>query len=100
MFNIESVIVFSPFLLVRQASLLSSGGKDYVQDGFVSKCREEELHGPNYECWITKKCVDVSDQVLAAINNNSKEEGDSTIIADDDPLDRANRIRNIMQEIA
>ena len=85
---------------VRQASLQTKGVKDYVRDGFVSKSREEELEGPNYEVWITKRCVDCSDQVLAAINK-CDDTVDAAISEKEDPLlERANRIRNIMQEIA
>jgi len=73
---------------VRQASLLSSPPRDYVKDGFVSRSRTEELPGPNYEVWITKSCVDVSDRVLAVLE------------AEDDPLQRANCVRDVVQSIA
>jgi len=73
---------------VRQASLLSENKEDYVKNGFVSKSREDEIRGPNYEVWITKSCVDVSDQVLQVLSS------------EEDPLKRANRVRDIMQEIA
>eukprot|EP00548_Thalassiothrix_antarctica_P006868 CAMPEP_0194143502 /NCGR_PEP_ID=MMETSP0152-20130528/12674_1 /TAXON_ID=1049557 /ORGANISM="Thalassiothrix antarctica, Strain L6-D1" /LENGTH=736 /DNA_ID=CAMNT_0038842953 /DNA_START=69 /DNA_END=2279 /DNA_ORIENTATION=- len=73
---------------VRQASLLSSG-IDYVEDGFVSQRREDEIRAPNYEVWITKSCVDVSDQILEVISQEKS-----------DPLKRANRVRDITQEIA
>lgn len=72
---------------VRQASLKSS--KDYIKDGFVSETRQEELSGPNYEVWITKSCVDVSQQVVAVISQETT-----------DLLKRANRVRDVMQEIA
>lgn len=77
---------------VRQASLAASSESgtnvDYVKDGFVSRSREEEIRGPNYEVWITKSCVDVSDQVVSVISEET------------DPLKRANRVRDVMQEIA
>ena len=74
---------------VRQASLRSNGTKDYVKDGFVARSFQEELVGPNYELWITKSCVDVSDQVLEVIQSEP-----------DDPLQRANKVRDVVQEIA
>ena len=71
---------------VRQASLQCS--QDYVRDGFVAKSLKEELQGPNYEVWITKSCKDVSDEVTKVIGSEQ------------DPLKRANRVRDVMQEIA
>ena len=71
---------------VRQASL--QGSHDYVRDGFVSKSLEGELRGPNYEVWITKSCKDVSQEVNKVIGSEQ------------DPLKRANRVRDVMQEIA
>ena len=72
---------------VRQASL-QSNGVDYVEEGFVARTRTEELQGPNYEVWITKSCRDVSEQVV------------SVIASEVDPLVRANRVRDVMQDIA
>ena len=71
---------------VRQASL--QGSHDYVRDGFVAKSLKEELKGPNYEVWITKSCKDVSKEVTDVIGSEQ------------DPLKRANRVRDVMQEIA
>lgn len=71
---------------VRQASLKSN--KDYLEDGYLSNSSNEDIPGPNYEVWITKSCVDVSEQVVSAIQSEP------------DPLQRANRVRDIMQEIA
>jgi len=71
---------------VRQASLDSK--EDYVEEGFVSRSRSEEVVGPNYEVWITKSCVDVSEKVVAVLS------------AEEDPLKRANSVRDVMQEIA
>ena len=73
---------------VRQASLQSSNGVDYVKEGFVARSRMEELQGPNYEVWITKSCRDVSEQVV------------SVIASEVDPLVRANCVRDVMQDIA
>ena len=73
---------------VRQASLQSSGAHDYVKEGFVARTQEEELQGPNYEVWITKSCKDVSEQVV------------SVIASETDPLKRADRVRDVMQNIA
>ena len=73
---------------VRQASLLSEN--DYVKNGFVSKNRREEIQTKNYEVWITKSCVDVSGEVLMVIESEENK----------DPLKRANRVRDVMQEIA
>lgn len=73
---------------VRQASLGSD--KDYITNGFVSQGRAEEVPTSNYEVWITKSCVDVSDPVLEVISKH----------ANDTPLERANRIRDVLQDIA
>jgi hypothetical protein len=74
---------------VRQASLLSEEN-DYVKDGFVSKNKREEIQTKNYEVWITKSCVDVSGAVLKVIESEENK----------DSLTRANRVRDVMQEIA
>ena len=65
-----------------------AGKTDYLKDGFVSKSTEEDIPGPNYEVWITKSCVDVSDQILSVIQSES------------DPLKRADKVRDVRQEIA
>lgn len=74
---------------VRQASLKSAENTDYVKDGFVSKKISNEIPGPNYEVWITKTCVDVSQKVKDVISSEKE-----------DALKRANKVRDIMQEIA
>ena len=71
---------------VRRASIDASD--DYVKDGFVARSLSEEIEGPNYECWITEACLDVSQKVLESVASVS------------DPLERANTIRNVRQEIA
>jgi hypothetical protein len=73
---------------VRQASLASKEGHDYVEEGFVASSRTDELQGPNYEVWITRSIKDVSDAVV------------DVIASETDPLERANRVRNVIQEIA
>lgn len=70
---------------VRQASTVEH---DYLADGFVSRSREDELAGPDYELWITRLCEDVSDRVLEVVR------------AEADPLTRANKVRDCKQEIA
>ena len=69
---------------VRQASTTDH---DYLKEGFVAKSREEELTGKDYEVWITKTCVDVSDQLV-------------DVRSEPDPLKRANLVRDKRQEIA
>mmetsp|Transcript_11965 Transcript_11965/g.28774 ORF Transcript_11965/g.28774 Transcript_11965/m.28774 type:complete len:652 (+) Transcript_11965:126-2081(+) len=71
---------------VRQASL--KGPVDYLTDGFVAHSRKEELGDLKLECWITQSCTDVSDQIVPVISSEK------------DPLQRANKVRDIMQEIA
>jgi hypothetical protein len=74
---------------VRRASIdAASGDVDYVRDGFVAASRSAEIEGPNYECWITKGCADVSARVLEGL-------GDGV-----DGLERANAIRDARQDIA
>jgi hypothetical protein len=75
---------------VRRASIdASDEAIDYVRDGFVARSIADEIEGPNYECWITEACVDVSDKVLESVEGG-----------DLDPLERANKIRDVRQEIA
>lgn len=71
---------------VRQASL--KGPTDYLTQGFVARSRSEELGDLKLECWITQSCQDVSERIVPII---------STVT---DPLQRADRVRDIMQEIA
>ena len=74
---------------VRRASIDATDPSiDYVRDGFVARSLNDEIEGPNYECWITEACDDVSEQVLASVDDS------------DDALERANKIRNVRQEIA
>lgn len=69
---------------VRRAS---SVGKDLLNDGFVARSMAEEVPDADYECWITRSCVDVSEQLVESR-------------AEPDPLKRANLLRNRRQEIA
>ena len=73
------------FDAVRQASTVE---RDYLRDGFVARCREEEVAGPDYEVWITRSCEDVSAEMLEVVR------------AEPDPLRRANKVRDRKQEIA
>jgi hypothetical protein len=69
---------------VRQAS---RPGSDYLKDGFVARSVDQEVAGPDYEVWITRSCVDVSEKLAESR-------------AESDPLKRANLIRNHRQELA
>jgi len=69
---------------VRQASTVEN---DYLADGFVARCLEEELAGPDYEVWITRSCEDVSEKVLEAMRDEPE------------PLARANKGRDRKREI-
>ena len=73
---------------VRRASLDAAGDADYVRDGYVAASRSSEMEAPNYECWITQGCSDVSSRVLERVD------------AGMDPLERANAIRDARQDIA
>ena len=53
----------------------------------MARCREDELMGKDYEVWITRACVDVSEKLKAACSEL-------------DPLQRANLVRDRRQEIA
>jgi len=92
---------------VRQASLLASSSTtspsspsttstmiDYVRDGYVATDRSKELRAPNYEVWITVSCQDVSERVLNVIHNSN------TCDYANDPLGKANAIRDVTQTIA
>ena len=63
---------------MRQASTTDA---DYLKEGFVAKSRADEIAGPDYEVWITRSCVDVSEQL-----SESRKETD--------PLKRANLVRD------
>jgi hypothetical protein len=79
---------------VRRASIdATDEAIDYVRDGFVARSLGDEIEGPNYECWITEACVDVSDTVLESV---VAVDGSGDL----DPLERANKIRDARQEIA
>lgn len=69
---------------VRRAS---SASKDLLADGFVAKSTRDELPDADYEVWITKACVDVSEKFETA-----RQEAD--------PLRRANLVRDRRQEVA
>ena len=69
---------------VRRASTSEA---DYLNDGFVARGRADEISDADYEVWITRSCVDVSDQLV-----ESRQEAD--------PLKRANKVRDRRQEIA
>lgn len=69
---------------VRQVSTVE---KDYLKKGFVCQSTREELMCKDYEVWITRSCVDVSPQFAGAF-------------AEPNPLARANKIRDLRQDIA
>ncbi|KAH8047677.1 peptidase S46 [Aureococcus anophagefferens] len=65
---------------VRSAS--RRAGVDYLEDGFVAKRRSDEVATESYECWITRRCEDVSAAVVDAAG------------AEADPLKRALAFRD------
>ena len=65
---------------VRSAS--RRAGVDYLEDGFVAKRRADEVATESYECWITRRCEDVSAAVVEAAG------------AEADPLKRALAFRD------
>lgn len=69
---------------VRRASGV---GKDLLNDGFVARGRQEEISDADYEVWITRSVVDVSEQLVESRG-------------EPDPLKRANLVRDKRQEIA
>lgn len=69
---------------VRQASSIDH---DYLKDGFVARSMADEVPCKDYECWITRSCVDVSALLAESC-------------AEPDPLKRANLIRDRRQDIA
>ena len=70
---------------VRQASI--SEGRDLLAEGFVASSMEDEIAGPDYEVWITRECLDVSDRFV-------------DVRSEADPLKRANSVRDLRQAIA
>mmetsp|Transcript_11747 Transcript_11747/g.33988 ORF Transcript_11747/g.33988 Transcript_11747/m.33988 type:complete len:757 (+) Transcript_11747:4-2274(+) len=69
---------------VRRAS---TAGKDLLADGFVARSMADEIADADYEVWITRSCVDVSDRL-------------ADVRAEPDPLVRANLVRDRRQELA
>ena len=70
---------------VRRAS--GVGEKDLLKNGFVAQDRSEEIADADYEVWITRSCVDVSEQLVESRGER-------------DLLKRANLVRDKRQEIA
>ena len=71
--------------MLSEGALIQS--QDYLKEGFVAKSMEDEIADPDYEVWITRSCVDVSDKLAESR-------------AEIDPLKRANLVRDKRQEIA
>lgn len=69
---------------VRRAS---TAGKDLLADGFVARSMADEIADADYEVWITRSCVDVSEKL-------------ADVRAETDPLKRANLVRDRRQELA
>ena len=83
----DGLIITNHHVALDAVRSASDTTHDYLKDGFVAKERKEELMGRDYECWITRSVVDVSDQL-------------SDARAETDPLKRANAIRDRRQELA
>mmetsp|Transcript_4213 Transcript_4213/g.11455 ORF Transcript_4213/g.11455 Transcript_4213/m.11455 type:complete len:779 (+) Transcript_4213:51-2387(+) len=80
----------------RQASLRDN--TDYVATGFVAQTLQEELAAPNYEVWITIACQDVSEKVVAVLREDDEASDESA--PQDSSLQRANKVRDKMEDIA
>lgn len=62
----EGLVLTNHHCVVDCVQALSSGEKDYVQDGFLTDSREEELKCPGQQAEILAEIVDVTQTVQAA----------------------------------
>lgn len=83
----DGLIVTNHHVALDAVRRASTSEADYLNDGFVARGRADEISDADYEVWITRSCVDVSDQLV-----ESRQETD--------PLKRANKVRDRRQEIA
>jgi hypothetical protein len=83
----DGLIVTNHHVALDAVRRASTSDADYLNDGFVASDRSEEIADADYEVWITKSCVDVSEQLVESR-------------AERDPLKRANLVRDKRQEIA
>ncbi len=83
----DGLIITNHHVALDAVRRASGVGKDLLNDGFVAGSMADEVPDADYECWITKSCVDVSEQLVESR-------------AEPDPLKRANLVRNRRQEIA
>lgn len=83
----DGLIVTNHHVALDAVRRASTSEADYLNDGFVARGRADEISDADYEVWITRSCVDVSDQLV-----ESRQEAD--------PLKRANKVRDRRQEIA
>ena len=75
----DGLIVTNHHVALDAVRRASTSEADYLNDGFVARGRAEEISDGDYEVWITRSCVDVSDQLV-----ESRQEAD--------PLKRANKV--------
>ena len=83
----DGLIITNHHCAFSAVQLASTPEKDYLNNGFVAKEREQELEGKGLTCRITDSYEDVSDQVLGAA------------AAIDDPSSRLQIINNAMKNI-
>ena len=83
----DGLIITNHHCAFSAVQLASTPEKDYLNNGFVAKEREQELEGKGLTCRITDSYEDVSDQVLGAA------------AAIDDPSSRLQIINNAMKNM-
>ena len=83
----DGLIVTNHHVALDAVRRASGVGHDYLNDGFVAGSRNDEISDSDYEVWITRSCVDVSEQLVDSL-------------AEPDPLKRSNLLRDRRQEIA
>jgi hypothetical protein len=65
----EGLIMTNHHVAYAAIQSLSSVDHDYLADGFLAKTRDEELPAENYTASINKDIVDVTTEVLSAVND-------------------------------
>jgi hypothetical protein len=63
----EGLILTNHHVAFTAITALSSQEKDYINNGFLARSREEEIPAPGYTVTITQEFKDVTSEVMAAV---------------------------------
>lgn len=84
----EGLIITNHHCAFSAVQLASTPEKDYLNNGFVARTREQEIEAKGLTCRITDSYEDVSDRILGAVAN------------EENPASRLQMINNLMKNIA